>query len=112
AARPCHREAGGRRHHGGTRRRPAGQAFMNEGERSTGEAPPFRRPIPLLGALILVLRVRFISSGDPLQYRGRSRSQRALALASPRYLAASCLSRPPSSVGIRVLTPRRLQRAE
>jgi hypothetical protein len=32
-ARHRHREAGGRRHHGGTRRRPAWQVFMNERER-------------------------------------------------------------------------------
>jgi nicotinamidase-related amidase len=30
AARHCHLEAGGRRHHGGARRRPAWQIFMNE----------------------------------------------------------------------------------
>ena len=33
AARHRHREAGGRRHHGGARRRPAWQVFMNERER-------------------------------------------------------------------------------
>jgi hypothetical protein len=33
AARHRHREAGGRRHHGGARRRPAWQVFMNEHER-------------------------------------------------------------------------------
>jgi nicotinamidase-related amidase len=33
AARHRHREAGGSRHHGGVRRRPAWQVFMNERER-------------------------------------------------------------------------------
>jgi hypothetical protein len=37
-------------------------------------------PLPLLGALILALCVRSISSGDPLQHRARPRPQQRARL--------------------------------
>jgi hypothetical protein len=45
---------------GGVRRRPTWQVFMNERERWTGRSVATPSPIPLLGALILALCVRFI----------------------------------------------------
>jgi hypothetical protein len=64
---------------------------MNERERWIWKT--VASPLPLLGALILALCVRSISSGDPLPNTVRVRGlNSALALASPRYFAASYLS--------------------
>ena len=86
---------------------------MNERERKTRRSAATPSPIPLLGALILEHCVRFIAS-YPAAIRSNSVGVRghnsALALASLRYLAASSLSGPPPSVGIRFVTPRRLNR--
>jgi hypothetical protein len=61
-------------------------------------------PISLLDALILALCVRFISSADPLEHRGRPRSQ-------PRARLGVFVPILTAAIGaIRVVTPRRLNR--